>query len=81
MVLAASPGAAQAEAIAAEQKLVCDCFGKAMSAIVDKDVSYRINDDLPEAYHRLFRWWFALGWPAFAGVLGVYWLMIAKPVL
>ncbi|QJX08353.1 MULTISPECIES: globin-coupled sensor protein [Rhizobium] len=44
---------AQAEAIAAEQKLVCDCFGKAMSAIVDKDVSYRINDDLPEAYHRL----------------------------
>ncbi len=35
---------------------------------------------LPEAYHRLFRWWFALGWPAFAGVLGVYWLMIAKPV-
>jgi len=35
---------------------------------------------LPEAYHRLFRWWFALGWPAFAGVLGVYWLMIAKPM-
>lgn len=35
---------------------------------------------LPEAYHRLFRWWFALGWPAFAGVLAVYWLMIAKPV-
>lgn len=35
---------------------------------------------LPEAYHRLFHWWFALGWPAFAGVLGVYWLMIAKPV-
>jgi uncharacterized membrane protein len=34
---------------------------------------------LPEIYHRLFRWWFALGWPAFAGVLGVYWLMISKP--
>lgn len=34
---------------------------------------------LPQAYHRLFRWWFALGWPAFAGVLAVYWLMIAKP--
>ena len=34
---------------------------------------------LPAAYHRLFRWWFALGWPAFAGVLAVYWLMIAKP--
>lgn len=34
---------------------------------------------LPAAYNRLFRWWFALGWPAFAGVLAVYWLMIAKP--
>ncbi|TCM50669.1 methyl-accepting chemotaxis protein [Rhizobium sp. PP-F2F-G48] len=44
---------AQAEAIAAEQNLVCDCFGRALSAIVDKDVSYRIDDNLPEAYHRL----------------------------
>jgi methyl-accepting chemotaxis protein len=44
---------AQADAIASEQKLVSDCFGKAMSAIVDKDVSYRITDDLPAAYHRL----------------------------
>jgi uncharacterized membrane protein len=34
---------------------------------------------LPSAYHRLFRWWFALGWPAFAGVLAIYWLMVAKP--
>src|ERR1700722_18336580 len=24
---------------------------------------------LPAAYQRCFRWWFALGWPAFAGVL------------
>lgn len=44
---------AQAEAIASEQKLVSDCFGKAMSAIVAKDVSYRITDDLPAAYHQL----------------------------
>ncbi|WP_395943194.1 DUF2269 family protein [Brevundimonas sp.] len=34
---------------------------------------------LPAAYHRLFRWWFGLGWPAFAGVLAIYWLMVAKP--
>ncbi|RYG13034.1 MAG: DUF2269 domain-containing protein [Caulobacteraceae bacterium] len=34
---------------------------------------------LSAAYHRLFRWWFALGWPAFAGVLTIYWLMVAKP--
>jgi uncharacterized membrane protein len=34
---------------------------------------------LPEIYHRYFRYWFALGWPAFAGVLAVFWLMVAKP--
>ena len=34
---------------------------------------------LPPAYHRLVRWWFGLGWPAFAGVLAIYWLMVAKP--
>ena len=28
---------------------------------------------------RYFRWWFALGWPAFAGLVGVFWLMVAKP--
>ena len=35
---------------------------------------------LPSAYHRLFRAWFILGWPAFAGVIGIYALMVAKPV-
>jgi uncharacterized membrane protein len=34
---------------------------------------------LPAAYHRLFWWWFAFGFPAFASVLGIFWLMIAKP--
>lgn len=28
---------------------------------------------------RMFRWWFALGWPAFIGLLIVFWLMVAKP--
>ena len=28
---------------------------------------------------RYFRWWFALGWPAFAGLVVVFWLMVAKP--
>jgi uncharacterized membrane protein len=32
-------------------------------------------------YRRAMRWWFLLGWPAFGGLLGVYWLMIAKPQL
>jgi uncharacterized membrane protein len=34
---------------------------------------------LPSAYHRLFRWWFAFGFPAFAAVLAIFWLMIARP--
>jgi uncharacterized membrane protein len=37
--------------------------------------------DLPPAYHRMFRLWFALGWPAFAAVLVILWLMVAKPDL
>jgi uncharacterized membrane protein len=34
---------------------------------------------LPERYRRLMRIWFWLGWPAFAGVVAIYWLMIVKP--
>ena len=34
---------------------------------------------LPPAYHRLFRWWFAFGFPAFAAVMAIFWLMIARP--
>ena len=34
---------------------------------------------LPPAYHRLFWCWFASGFPAFAAVLAIFWLMIAKP--
>lgn len=36
---------------------------------------------LPAEYHRLFAWWFAFGFPAFAAVLAIFWLMIAKPTL
>jgi uncharacterized membrane protein len=34
---------------------------------------------LPDEYRRLFRIWFALGWPAFAGVLAIFALMIWQP--
>ena len=37
------------------------------------------NAPLPSAYHRLFRTWFGFGFPAFAAVLGIFWLMIARP--
>ncbi|MFM9848094.1 MAG: DUF2269 family protein [Hyphomicrobiaceae bacterium] len=34
---------------------------------------------LPLEYHRLFRMWFAFGFPAFGSVLLIFWLMIARP--
>ena len=36
---------------------------------------------LPPLYHRLFRIWFACGFPAFAAVLAILWLMLFKPPL
>lgn len=38
-------------------------------------------EPLPAAYHRLYRVWFACGIPAFAAVLAIIWLMIARPPL
>ena len=35
---------------------------------------------LSEAFHRRFRVWFALGVAAFAAVIVIYWLMVAKPL-
>ena len=37
------------------------------------------NAVLPERYFKLFRIWFWLGWPAFAGVIAIFALMIWKP--
>ena len=34
---------------------------------------------LPARYDRLFRFWFAFGFPGFGSVLLIVWLMIAKP--
>ena len=43
--------------------------------------SAETNQPLPPRYNRLFRIWFACGFPAFAAVLAIVWLMITKPVL
>ncbi len=45
---------------------------------LSRDAAER-GEPLPPAYHRLFRWWFAFGFPAFAAVLIIFWLMIARP--
>ena len=34
---------------------------------------------LPVRYYQLFRIWFAFGFPAFAAVLTIFWLMISRP--
>jgi len=39
------------------------------------------NAPLSATFHRLFRIWFWLGWPAFLGVIVIFWFMIAKPSL
>jgi uncharacterized membrane protein len=37
------------------------------------------GEPLPLTYHRLYRLWFAFGFPAFGAVLAIVWLMVAKP--
>ena len=34
---------------------------------------------VPPGARRLFRLWFALGWPAFGALVGVFWLMVSTP--
>ena len=38
------------------------------------------GDTLPARYHKLFKLWFAIGWPAFIGLIAIFYLMVAKPV-
>ncbi len=37
--------------------------------------------DLPPEAYRAYRLWFLLGWPAFAALIAIYWLMVTKPPL
>jgi len=39
------------------------------------------NAALPSRYQKLYRIWFACGFPAFAAVLAIIWLMLNKPDL
>ena len=41
----------------------------------------REGGGLPPLYFTYARWWFALGWPAFIMVIGVFYLMVVKPSL
>lgn len=47
-----------------------------------RDMAIRARDagtGLPPAFHGLLRIWFACGFPAFAAVMAIIWLMITKP--
>jgi uncharacterized membrane protein len=47
-----------------------------------RDLAYAAmlkNENLPERFWRLDRWWIILGLLAFAAVIVVFWLMVAKP--
>lgn len=48
-----------------------------MKVMLEAQARGEVFDD--EAYGRLFRRWFALGWPAFGGLVVIFWLMVAKP--
>lgn len=38
------------------------------------------GEPLPARYHKLFKIWFVLGWPAFIGLVAVFFLMVMKPI-
>ena len=44
------------------------------------EAALRAGSALPPAYHRLFWTWLAFGFPAFAAVLAILWLMTSRPV-
>jgi len=37
------------------------------------------RQDLADRYHRLFKIWFLLGWPAFISLILIFFLMVFKP--
>jgi len=45
------------------------------------EAAAKANGPLPDEYHRLYRLWFAFGFPAFFAVLAILWLMTNRPVL
>jgi uncharacterized membrane protein len=53
------------------QMRMCDLARQAAAA----------GEGLPAEYRKLFRWWLAFGFPGFASVMLIIWLMVAKPSL
>lgn len=45
----------------------------------EAEIAHRSGAALSSRYQKLFRIWFAFGFPAFAAVLLIFWLMIERP--
>jgi uncharacterized membrane protein len=45
------------------------------------DTAKARGSPLPRSYYRLFHTWFAFGFPAFASVLAIFWLMVTRPTI
>ena len=45
------------------------------------DTAKARGSPLPRSYYRLFHTWFAFGFPAFAAVLAIFWLMMTRPTI
>jgi uncharacterized membrane protein len=45
------------------------------------EAASREGKPLGADYRRVMRLWFILGWPAFIGLLAIFWLMISRPAL
>ena len=43
--------------------------------------AHETGTDLPAEASRAYAIWVALGWPAFAALTGIFWLMVSKPKL
>ena len=48
-----------------------------MKQMLEHQAAGQLFDQM--TYDRLFRWWFALGWPAFGGLIITFFLMVTKP--
>jgi uncharacterized membrane protein len=44
-----------------------------------RDLAVAADATSSPEYKKYYRWWLALGWPAFFGVLVIFYLMLAKP--
>jgi uncharacterized membrane protein len=53
------------------------CIQATMKRMLDRQAIDGVFDEA--AFSRLFRWWFALGWPAFGGLVIIFALMVMKP--